>query len=130
MFLLTKNCNYNTFEYLDLSLTYDKNVIRLIVIYRAPSTNTTDFLHDFTDLVDHLTISNGKLLVIGDFNYHVDQLSNRDAAKFLDTIEASNLTQHVQQPTHIHGHTLDLVITRPAELSVSGILCDNMQCTF
>ena len=35
--------------------------------------------------------------------------------KFLDLLESLGLEQHVTQPTHIHGHTLDLIITRKRE---------------
>ena len=29
--------------------------------------------------------------------------------------------QHLQQPTHAHGHTLDVVITREHSIAVSNI---------
>ena len=40
---------------------------------------------------------------------------NSDALNFLDVLESLGLQQHVNDPTHIHGHTLDLVITRIAD---------------
>jgi hypothetical protein len=53
----------------------------------------------------------GRLLVVGDFNIHVDNLGNLFSFKFISLIESFGLVQHVLDPTHIAGHTLDLVLT-------------------
>lgn len=49
---------------------------------------------------------------MGDFNIHVDVSDDPDATKFLDLIDSLGLQQHMNKPTHIHKHILDLVITR------------------
>jgi hypothetical protein len=36
--------------------------------------------------------------------------------KFKHILEACNLIQHVKQPTHIHGHIIDLFISSPEVL--------------
>ncbi|XP_068731185.1 uncharacterized protein [Montipora capricornis] len=56
-----------------------------------------------------------KLQLPGDLNSYVDDKVNSDALNFLDVLESLGLQQHVNDPTHIHGHTLDLVITRVAD---------------
>ena len=56
-------------------------------------------------------LSKERLLVLGDFNIHVDVPNGIDAVKFLDLLESLGLEQHVTEPTHIFGHR-DLVITR------------------
>ena len=45
------------------------------------------------------------------FNIHWDTDVSR-AATLKDTLYSLNLQQHVTAPTHIKGHTLDLVISR------------------
>ena len=45
----------------------------------------------------------------------MDVPNDTDALKFLDLLESLGLEQHVTEPTHIRGHTLDLVITRKIE---------------
>ena len=55
------------------------------------------------------------LRVLGDFNIHLDDSENADAVKFHDLLESLGLEQHVTKSTHIHGHILDLVITRKTE---------------
>ena len=57
----------------------------------------------------------GTRLVLGDFNIHLDVSDDADAIKFLDLLESLGLEQHVTKSTHIHGHILDLVITRKTE---------------
>ncbi len=61
-----------------------------------------------------------KLLIVGDFNIHVDVLNNSSAKKFSALLDSFGLVQHVSDPTHDGGagkirHTLDLVITREAD---------------
>ena len=55
---------------------------------------------------------NGQLNVLRDFNFHVDDESDRDARQFMELI-------HSQVLTHEKGHTLDLIIT--ASLVVTAI---------
>ena len=45
----------------------------------------------------------------------MDVSTDADTAKFVDLLESLGLEQHVSGPTHTHGHTLDLVITRKME---------------
>ena len=60
-------------------------------------------------------LSKERLLLLRDFNIHVDVPNGIDAVKFLDLLESLGLKQHVTEPTHIFGHRLDLVITRRTE---------------
>ena len=53
----------------------------------------------------------GELLVAGDFNLHVDNISAPGIANFSEILVNYDLQQHVNQPTHSGGHVLDLVIT-------------------
>ena len=72
----------------------------------------------FTSLLDYLesvVMSTGKLLITGDFNFHVDVPTDPINIHFRDLLDAMGLVQHVKQPTHIHGHTLDLIITRQSD---------------
>ena len=57
-------------------------------------------------------MSSESLLITGDFNIHVDDVRDSDAIRFLDLLDSMGLEQHVDKPTHISGHTLDLMITR------------------
>lgn len=66
---------------------------------------------EFTTFLERLSVLPGEALIVGDFNFHVEDRSDTSAIAFLDLLNAFNLVQHVSQSTHISGHTLDLVIT-------------------
>ena len=48
---------------------------------------------------------------MGDFNLHPDN-SNGNTNKFNEILTCFDLKQHVNFPTHVHGHWLDLLITK------------------
>ena len=55
------------------------------------------------------------LVISGDFNFHFDDLRDNDTKKFMDLLETFSLSQHVSGPTHLSGHTLDLIVTRSSD---------------
>ena len=99
-------------------------VVRIAVVYRPPSSKvnkltSAQFFHDFNDVLEHFSFSSGRLWIMGDFNFHVNEPSHdRLAAKFLDFLDSYNLAQHVTEPTHKRKGTLDLIITRANEDTV------------
>ena len=109
------------FEYLDLDLKVKVKVdeaevlreLRVIVLYRKPETSIVDFLEDFEYLMKKAARQTPRnLLVLGDFNIHINKPTDPDARKFLKFIEFSRLEQHVPlEPTHELGNTLDLVLS-------------------
>ena len=48
---------------------------------------------------------------MGDFNIHINNLEDQDAQILQDTLNAFNLKQHINIPTHNLEHTIDLIIT-------------------
>ena len=64
-------------------------------------------------------MSSDPLLITGDFNIHVDVFGDADRARLLELLESMGLQQHVDKPTHVSGHTLDLVITRDVDELIS-----------
>ena len=47
----------------------------------------------------------GELFILGDFNLHLDTPSSQ-TNDFNDLLSTFDLNQHVNFPTHIHGHWL------------------------
>ncbi|XP_078363787.1 uncharacterized protein LOC144648005 [Oculina patagonica] len=99
--------------------------IQLVIIYRPPySTNhpvtVNSFIDEFSEYLDSVILSNDPLCLTGDFNIHVDDHNDPAACRFLDLLESMSLSQHVTEPTHELGHTLDLVITRKSDNLISG----------
>ena len=56
-----------------------------------------------------------RLIIGGDFNFHVEDNSNSEAKKFLDLLDSTNLKNNVWIGTHTSGHALDLLITRSSD---------------
>ena len=82
--------------------------------------NTSVFFHEFSDYLESLVMCNELLLIYGDFITHMDVPSDADTIRLKDLLNSMGLVQHVERPTHIHGHTLDLIITQQADDIVDG----------
>lgn len=68
------------------------------------------FLSGHSDFLSS-TIKLSRLLIVGDFNIHVDDDSDPFARYFINIKDSFHFAQHVSGPTHSKGHTLDLVLT-------------------
>ena len=91
-----------------------------IVIYRPPYSDEhkvpmSTFFAEFADYVKTILLSNEELLILGDFNIHIDVAGDSDANKLSDFFESVGPQQPVEQHTHVQGHTLDLVISRRSD---------------
>jgi len=58
------------------------------------------------------------LLITGDFNFHVDDNSDRNAKSFLEMCDTLGILQHVREATHCNG--LDLVLSK--DFSITEVL--------
>ena len=73
------------------------------------------FFAEFADYVETVLLSNEELLILGDLNIHIDVAEDSDANKLSDLFESVGLQQHVDQCTHVQGHTLELVVSRRSD---------------
>jgi Reverse transcriptase (RNA-dependent DNA polymerase)/Endonuclease-reverse transcriptase len=87
------------------------NKISKSISNHRPLVPFSDFLSDFQSLISTAATTPHNFLITGDFNIHIDDLSDPHTQAFLSILDNSNLTQHVHFPTHRDGHTLDLIIT-------------------
>ena len=99
--------------------------MRLIIIYRPPYSEdhlvpTSVFLSEFAEYLETLLLCKEELLITGDFNIHIDDPQDSCARKFLEflLLDGLGLKQHVHQPTHREGHTLDPTTTRVSEILI------------
>ena len=59
-------------------------------------------------------------VICGDFYFHVDTMSPT-VSEFKSVMDSCCLSQYIDFPTHLHGHTLDLLMA-PSEFStISGV---------
>ena len=92
------------------------HTIRFIVVYRPTYSKAHPIsLAIFGEYLQGVILSKEPILITGDFNFHVDDCSNKDAAKFKDLLLEFGLQQYVNVPTHRDGHALDLFFTRMSD---------------
>ena len=98
-----------------VQVTAASYTFRIIVIYRVPPSKKkklSDFIEEFSDLLEHEATQFGKLLITGDFNIHWDNEKDNKRAQFATLLESFGLEQHVSGSTHRAGHTLDLLLSQ------------------
>ena len=115
-----------SFESTNILISSGSCSVRLIVIYRPDRSKRNphsfgDFLTEFTEMLHGLVLDRSNLLIVGDFNVHVNDTGDVEARRFLDCLTSYSMVQHVTFPTHVHGHTLDLLISRSTETIVSNV---------
>ena len=91
-----------------------------VIVYRPPYSHThpvtiSTFITEFANLLESVVLLNEQLLKCGDFRIHVNSSNDDNAIKFKDLLESTSLVQHVTEPTHEHGNTLDSIITRSSD---------------
>ena len=114
-----------SFEYGIWHISLANMKLSIVAIYHPPYTNKNHitnniFIDDFTDWLAEEIMLHDNLLILGDFNLHINDLDNPDTDIFLDTVTAIGLNQHVNFATHQLGNILDLVMSE--ELSQFQIL--------
>ena len=109
----------HSFQAAMFKVQVDSCNITLLAIYHLPYPTVNPvteimFIDDFTEWkCNQLIMSKhgSKLLILCDFNIHVNDKCDENAGNFMDIIMILGLKQHIHFPTHKAGNTLDLVIT-------------------
>ena len=79
------------------------------------------FFNEFEDLLENIVTTHIDIHILGDFNLHLD-VSDSSTQRFNEILTCLNLKQHVNFSTHVHGHWLDLLITKSS--------CDHVKSVF
>ena len=120
---LIKTSVFKSFEHMTVRVVSGSSQYHIFIIYRPPPSAVnkltfTGFMDEFTEFLAEAVMTTGKLLILGDFNIHVNS-SSSESNKFQSLLDMYNLSQNVTSPTHNHGHTLDLVITRTDDETIN-----------
>ena len=70
---------------------------------------------------NELLLAQSDFVLVGDFNFYVEEKYDSNAKGFRGLISSSGLTQHVKEVTHDRGHLLDLVITQSDSQDVKSV---------
>ena len=106
--------NCNSFECFQLDITSNNKTMSLFPIYR-PEPNTVSmstFFDEFSSYLEIQSILSHDIIILGDFNIHMNMLNSQNENKFSEILSGFDLIQHVTENTHESGHILDLVISR------------------
>ena len=93
------------------------------------------FYDELSAVFERLSAYNCPIVICGDFNFHVDRADDVNAVQRLQQLlQSFGCTQHVTEPTHNAGHSLDLVITRNnteiSDLRVGAMISDHALIRF
>ena len=111
---------FTYFECLVVSIGSNAHSTLVACVYHPPGSCSNPFYVEFYTLVEFLSSTNSSFIICGDFNIHIDTTA-RDSVIFLNILDSCNITQHVHSATHLHGHTLDLILTSDSSL-VSNVV--------
>ena len=110
---------FKTFEVLDVKTTHCARPLRVIIIYRSPTSATKSFLDELALYISDQAVVREDILMAGDFNLHI-HMPNASGVQYLKQILAdNNMHHHVTQPTHRSSNICStwLSLARPAILS-------------
>ena len=103
---------FKSFEFTELT---SASIIRIVFICRPPISAKNGltyaiFFDELSMLLEPLVSASGKLLLVGDLNFHVNDPSEGNAHQFLDVLSCFNLNaQNVNIPIHKSNNLLDLI---------------------
>ena len=120
------------FEFVVLSAVYGNSTFRLAVLYRPnPTTANNLDLHkfwtEFENFLSKHACCTEELILTGDLNFHLDKPNNPNTVRFNSLLDEYGLQQKNNVPTHVAGHTLDVLIVRD-ESSVLNSFCVSDPC--
>ena len=109
----------SSFECISGKLECGRGCLNIPNIYR-PTGPASSFFSELQDLLVYIVSRSHDLVLMGDFNLHLES-SSWNVRQLTGILESFDLNQHVNFPTHIHGHSLDVMISsnRCDVLSVS-----------
>ena len=106
--------NYSSFESLSINMPHPSNKlidsIDFVIVYRPPGPYSS-FLVEFSEFLSNLALTKDKVIVVGDFNVHVDVENDSLGVSFRSILDSLGFSQVVDGPTNKRFHTLDLILT-------------------
>ncbi|XP_061762014.1 uncharacterized protein LOC133556275 [Nerophis ophidion] len=93
----------------------------LTVIYRPPGPYS-DFISEFSEFVADLVMHADNIIIMGDFNIHMNTPSDPPSVALQTIIDSCGLTQIINEPTHRSSNTIDLALVKGITVSEVMIL--------
>ena len=104
-------------EFMELTTKFKGIVCNVYIVYCIPNMSVIQFCSALSDLMESNVLEGPRhLIMLGDFNIHVDNPEHPDTVIFNAFLESFDLINFTTFPTHESRHTLDLVITNSLRL--------------
>ncbi len=121
-----KQTHFVQFECVGCTLNINSYTLNLYGVYRPPPTaqnglTTSSFIAEWSQFLSELTVSSAEIIILGDVNIHMDQTSQMQTRNFNESLQTTALQQHIHEPTHYRGHTIDVLISRDDDRLVKDI---------
>ena len=68
-------------------------------------------MEKFTDWAAESVSTTNNVIMVGDFNLHINSPNDDDACNIMEITQVLGLHQNITFPTHILGNTLDLILS-------------------
>ncbi|XP_078319460.1 uncharacterized protein LOC144620978 [Crassostrea virginica] len=133
--LLTSDLTFTQFEHLECAIISQNTKLRLCIIYRPPPSKSnklcvTTFFEEWSQYLSVHALSPEEIIITGDLNFHLDVQQDTNSQRFIQSLHEHGLKQIVDQPTHVRGHILDVVVIRENSrlLQANPIVDDQYIC--
>ena len=102
-------------EYVICKYNKKNKLVHVIGIHlplqNAENATSVMFLVDLSELFTDKLMQLENIILLGDFNMHIEEIMSLDTIIFNNTLVVSGLTQHITKQMHNKGNILDLVFT-------------------
>jgi len=108
--------DFSSFESSNVTLKLPHKQLSVLTFYRPPPSATrrvpfSKFLDEFSSFLS-LAATPHEFIITGDFNIHLDNLTDTLTSQFLSVLSSFNLTHHADFPTHDKNHIHILFLQR------------------
>ena len=124
---------YKQFESVTILAQSATSSTCISVVYRPQPTKNNklklrSFWPEFSDFLSYHIERKCPVIITGDLNFHLDVSDDNSTKQFQNLLAEFGLTQHIREPTHVSGHTLDVLISRHQSNILTGILVKDLCC--
>ena len=101
----TISTDHRTFECIRTKIVASLFTFRIVTVYRPPPSKknklkTSEFFEEFNTFLADQILVKGKLIILGDFNFHLDHKNNADTIRFNNLLDTYGLTQLVKEQSY------------------------------
>lgn len=121
-----------TFEFSIWRISMKSVTMTVVTVYRPPysqmnPSTVSSFIDEFSDFLTYITAKYKHILIMGDFNIHLNDVAASNTVAFLEVMQAFGLEQHVTEYTHKALNILDHIYSETGdELNITR--CENNEC--